>query len=256
IVVHMINGIRQATKLESNEAKGLKLEMVGDEHFPKSISDTKGVNKFAVVLENKLTTGNQSTKGLHVEFTDYAPFVFGAMRRELYQITDEEYLQSIKLEDENDWLSQCNFSEGKSGYVTSFLPLFLFHFFQIAQLQTMFFYLFIDWLAPPPPFLPLRAFFFLTPDSKYFIKSLRELHCIHIHGTKLYFVVMNNIFVPGYTPHERYDLKGSFVRRVTRHHTELGVECFFFVYLFNRMFEITHFHRKVDHLCLCKNNKK
>ncbi|ETO27936.1 hypothetical protein RFI_09201, partial [Reticulomyxa filosa] len=117
IVVHMINGIRQATRTESNEAKEWKLDTIGDEHFPKSIKDVKGVNKFAVVLENKLTTGNQSTKGLLVEFTDYAPNVFGAMRRELYQITEEEYLQSIKLEDEDDWLSQCNFSEGKSGYV-------------------------------------------------------------------------------------------------------------------------------------------
>ena len=47
-------------------------------------------------------------------------------------------------------------------------------------------------------------------------------HCIKIHGSSLYFVVMNNIFVPGYTPHERYDLKGSHIRRLTKHHVLAG----------------------------------
>ena len=58
------------------------------------------------------------------------------------------------------------------------------------------------------------------PES--FITQFYGLHCIKIYGTTIYFTVMKNIFVSGLDPHEKYDIKGSWVSRHTNHHIESG----------------------------------
>ena len=155
--------------------------------------------------ENKKSDG--------IPFKDYAPHVFRYLRQQIYDITDEEYLQSVRPPDQEEQtkLIQEKFSEGRSG-----------------------------------------AFFFFTHDSKYIIKTVTKeeaslllrilpefvqhfthnpeslinrffgLHSITMYSLNLYFVVLENVFVAGSKPHEIYDIKGSWIDRHTNHHVESG----------------------------------
>ncbi|ETO11867.1 1-phosphatidylinositol-4-phosphate 5-kinase, partial [Reticulomyxa filosa] len=60
-----------------------------------------------------------------------------------------------------------------------------------------------------------------NPDS--FLTRYYGLFSMTMYGSTLYFTVMKNVFVPGLEPHEKYDIKGSWVNRHTKHHIELGV---------------------------------
>ena len=58
------------------------------------------------------------------------------------------------------------------------------------------------------------------PNS--FITQFYGLYGIKLYGTRLFFTIMKNIFVPDLEPHEKYDIKGSWINRHTKHHIELG----------------------------------
>jgi len=58
------------------------------------------------------------------------------------------------------------------------------------------------------------------PNS--FITKFYGLYGIKLYGTRLYFTIMKNIFVPDLEPHEKYDIKGSWISRNTKHHIETG----------------------------------
>merc|ERR1719242_769990 len=148
-----------------------------------------------------------------VPFKDYAPHVFRYLRQQIYGISDEEYMESVRPPDikEQTKLAQEKFSEGRSG-----------------------------------------AFFFFTHDNKYIIKTLTKseatlllkilpnfvrhfkdnpstlinrifgLHSITMYNLTIYFQVLENIFVEGTKPHEMYDIKGSWIDRHTNHHVESG----------------------------------
>ena len=132
-------------------------------------------------------------KGDGVPFKDYAPHVFRFLRQQIYGISDEEYMESVRPPDikEQTKLAQEKFSEGRSG-----------------------------------------AFFFFTHDNKYIIKTLTKseatlllkilpnfvkhfkgnpntlinrifgLHSITMYNLTIYFQVLENIFVEGTKPHE------------------------------------------------------
>eukprot|EP01083_Nonionella_stella_P183907 665791_1 len=141
-----------------------------------------------------------------VSFKDYAPHVFRYIRQQIYHISDEDYLDSVRPAsfDEHVKVVKEKFSEGRSG-----------------------------------------AFFFYTCDSKYLIKTVTKqeamlllkilrdlveylvvnphslinrflgLHSIKMYNSCLYFVVLENVFVAKCKPHEIYDIKGSWIDRHT-----------------------------------------
>eukprot|EP01084_Bolivina_argentea_P257702 434224_1 len=91
------------------------------------------------------------------------------------------------------------------------------------------------------------AFFYITHDNKYIVKTIKKyevkklikilryyknyldnntqtilsrfigLHSIKIYGLHKYFVVMENVFRAKLKPTEIYDLKGSWIGRITEH---------------------------------------
>ena len=149
-----------------------------------------------------------------VPFTDYAPHAFRYLRQQIYKIPDKEYLKSVKPVTRSSDLKNIvneKFSEGRSG-----------------------------------------AFFFFTHDSKYIIKTITKtegsllirilpqfvdyfqqnphslinrfmgMHSVKMYDLTIYFVVLENVFVAKHDPHEKYDLKGSWIDRHTNYHVESG----------------------------------
>eukprot|EP01083_Nonionella_stella_P238297 835124_1 len=143
------------------------------------------------------------------EFVDYAPLIFRYIRNNVIGITGIEYKASIissTAKTQLKVLKKCTFGEGQSG-----------------------------------------AFFYVTHDSKFIVKTIKKsevkvlililkdyvhyleqnpqtilarfvgLHSIKIYGVTAYFVVMENVFAARLKPTEMYDLKGSWVGRVTAH---------------------------------------
>ncbi|ETO06745.1 hypothetical protein RFI_30648 [Reticulomyxa filosa] len=151
---------------------------------------------------------------LKAPFTDYCPHVFRYMRTKIYGINDRDYLSSVQQGTDEKHISDIvsKFSEGRSG-----------------------------------------ALFFYTMDNKYIIKTVSQseaqlllnilpqykehmdmyrdsylnkflgLHSLKMYRLEIYFVVLANVFVPNFEPHEKYDLKGSWIDRHTNHHVELGL---------------------------------
>eukprot|EP01084_Bolivina_argentea_P311701 539568_1 len=148
------------------------------------------------------------------EFVDFAPMIFRYIRNDIIGISDEEYQKSIiplDVKQQLKVLQNCKISDGKSG-----------------------------------------AFFFITHDSKFVVKTLKQneikflisilksyvkylqankytilsryvgLHSLKIYGLTKYFVVMENVFKGNYKPTEMYDLKGSWIHRVTDYRVGSG----------------------------------
>ena len=175
-------------------------------YYPKKIDGKPRKNvieQYEVNLLKNDLNKQQKKKENKVIFTDFAPKVFGYLRRTVYGISDEEYYESILPDGSNankislDLVAK--FSEGRSG-----------------------------------------AFFFFTKDMKYLIKTLTKseaqllldtlqqyvnhmkdypktylskyfgLHSIKLYGHNIYFVVNKNIFSSlDKKPDEIYDLKVS-----------------------------------------------
>ena len=57
---------------------------------------------------------------------------------------------------------------------------------------------------------------------KSLIVKFYGFYSIRLFGTKLYFVIMKNIFSPTNKPHEAYDIKGSWINRHTKYLIEQG----------------------------------
>ena len=197
------------TKTLSRVATTLNTEPINTGTTYQSFPDPMfGDENYSFYTEEK----KQGTKD-GIPFKDYAPHVFRYLRQQIYEISDEEYLQSVRPpeSEEQSKKIQEQFSEGRSG-----------------------------------------AFFFFTHDSKYIIKTVTKeeallllrilpdfvqhfnenrkslinrffgLHSMEMYNLNLYFVVLENVFVAGSKPHEIYDIKGSWIDRHTNHHVESG----------------------------------
>jgi len=63
---------------------------------------------------------------------------------------------------------------------------------------------------------------YMKSNPKSYLNKFIGLHAITMYDLTLYFVVLENVFVPGEEPHEKYDIKGSWIDRHTNHHVESG----------------------------------
>jgi len=149
--------------------------------------------------------------GDEVPFYDFAPEVFRYLRYHCLDLDDEGYLDSVGYSKERmDNLVQ-KFSDGRSGafFYFSHDSRFLIKTIPVSEA-----YFFLSILPEYAKYLEQN------PDT--LLNKIIALHAIEIYGVVIYFVVMENIFVANMQPHEKYDIKGSWVDRNTQHRTESG----------------------------------
>ena len=149
-----------------------------------------------------------------IDFIEYGPHVFRYLRSQCFNTSEIEYIESVKIAIENnssmDELS-AKFSEGKSGAFFFMTPNSEFMVKTVRKSEAITFL-----RISPGYFEHMRKF----PNS--FITKFYGLYGIKLYGTRLYFTIMKNIFVADLEPHEKYDIKGSWINRHTKHHIELG----------------------------------
>lgn len=129
------------------------------------------------------------------EFIDYCPRLFCLVRR-LCGISETEYAAAFES------VTGENFSEGRSGAFTFFSKNG--EFFVKAQTLTE--------IQSLREMLPSYVRYLSKNRSSLLIKFLGA-HQIKMYGKEMYFVIMCNVFPKDAVIHERYDLKGSWVRR-------------------------------------------
>eukprot|EP00927_Polykrikos_kofoidii_P058379 TRINITY_DN5285_c0_g2_i2.p1 TRINITY_DN5285_c0_g2~~TRINITY_DN5285_c0_g2_i2.p1 ORF type:complete len:887 (+),score=125.48 TRINITY_DN5285_c0_g2_i2:104-2662(+) len=160
-----------------------------------------------------------SKRVMMTRFIDYAPLVFERIRSS-FGIHADEYLRSIGPEQLLGNLVLGNLaslselsSEGKSGAF----------FYYTADGNYM-----MKTVAPKEQVLLKRMlkqyYAHITKHPGTLIVRFLGLHCLRVRKTrrggststqKLYFVVMGNVFNTPFEIHRRYDLKGSWVGRLT-----------------------------------------
>ncbi|ETO32623.1 hypothetical protein RFI_04495 [Reticulomyxa filosa] len=184
--------------------------------------EKKKRNKYAFnVVDVKMEcNGNHRTD---VQMVAYAPHVFRYLRTEIYKIDDVKYLKAIAnhggLLDE---ATRCKFSEGRSEFVA-----FLFFIYFLSAL--LFFTHSSDYVVKTVTQQEAELLLELLPDLVGHFRNNRDsllnkyfgLYSIQMYNTQIYFIVLENIFLPD-GPHETYDIKGSWVSRHTHHFTGSG----------------------------------
>jgi len=129
------------------------------------------------------------------EFIDYCPRLFSLVRR-LCGISETEYAAAFESVTGED------FSEGRSGSFTFFSKNG--EFFVKAQT--------LGEIQSLREMLPSYVRYLSKNRSSLLIKFLGA-HQIKMYGKELYFVIMCNVFPKDVVIHERWDLKGSWVKR-------------------------------------------
>ncbi|ETO21262.1 G-protein-coupled receptor family protein, partial [Reticulomyxa filosa] len=158
-------------------------------------------------------TDLDETDALKAPFTDYCPHAFRYLRTSVYKISDRDYLQSIQqgAEEKNLMDVVAKFSEGRSGAL----------FFYTLDAKYM-----IKTVTKQEGQLLLNLLKPLVQHMKNhphsYLNKFLGFHSLKMYNLEIYFVVLANVFVPNLEPHEKYDLKGSWIDRHTNHHVELG----------------------------------
>ncbi|KAL6077846.1 PIPK domain-containing protein, variant 3 [Balamuthia mandrillaris] len=135
-------------------------------------------------------------------FVDYSPLVFQELRR-LDGITPQHYMNSLDPETFLASLDSQKFSEGRSGSFFCFSPDKCFIIKTISRSEAK---LLVSILPD------LYRYMANNPDS--LLMRFYGCHCIRMHyGDSIYAIVIGNSFNTDKKMHERYDLKGSWVRR-------------------------------------------
>ena len=102
--------------------------------------DVDMVNNQNKSVEDVLTSMTQnSNNAKNTPFRDYAPHVFRYLRTQVFNVSDVEYLQSIRPTDSSkdlQALAKAKFSEGRSGYV--FFFVFWFFLFVVGIIHVIF----------------------------------------------------------------------------------------------------------------------
>jgi len=208
MVVSMMIGIRMAVGRSKHE---VQRELVPVDYFMKE--------KFSIipVLTNFLD--HQASKRVTLtRFIDYAPMVFQRIRLS-FGITSDEYLRSVGPEalfgnmvlGNLSSLSELT-SEGKSG---AFFYYTADGKYMMKTVTKKEYYLFRNILE--------RYHRHIMDNPNTLIVRFLGLHCLSIQKQqrgipskeKLYFVVMANMFNTPFQIHHKYDLKGSWIGRVT-----------------------------------------
>jgi len=145
-----------------------------------------------------------------VTFIDYAPQVFRHLRRRLLTVpygrnADDEYLESIFTMDKIESLAENSawkHSEGRSG---SF-----FYFTDDGKFAIK--------LIPRHEALALLRMLsdyvnYVESNPNTLINRIFGFHSLKVYDITKYIIVLGSCFSPDHFPHERYDIKGSYVGR-------------------------------------------
>eukprot|EP01102_Stenamoeba_stenopodia_P011095 TRINITY_DN3394_c0_g1_i1.p1 TRINITY_DN3394_c0_g1~~TRINITY_DN3394_c0_g1_i1.p1 ORF type:complete len:775 (-),score=152.04 TRINITY_DN3394_c0_g1_i1:402-2726(-) len=147
--------------------------------------------------------GNSNiNNGPSFKFVDYAPSIFSRLRA-LSGISKQSYLESLDINMFANSLTNEKFSEGRSGSFFCFSPDKKFVIKTIAESECLLLRRtlkkYYNYLCNNPNSLLIRCY---------------GCHAVkYEHVKTVYIVVMGNIFNTTNKVHERYDIKGSWVRR-------------------------------------------
>jgi len=180
--------------------------------YPSKLDGQCGEN---VLHEYELNSdpSTANSKSDRILFTDYAPKVFGYLRRRVYGVNDDAYFKSIlPIADASKIAVDlvAKFSEGRSGAFFFFTRDMRYLIKTLTHSEAQ---LLLDTLR--------KYVHFMRENPKTFLSAYFGLHRIKLYGHSIYFVVNKNIFANlEHQPDETYDIKGSWVDRYTRHHIE------------------------------------
>ena len=159
---------------------------------------------------------NNFDKVIECKFYDYAPKIFFNLRN-IYGISNEDYLKSLGPENflgnliitKNKSLKELC-SSGKSG------SFFYFSYDSKYLLKTISegeFNLFRSMLKD--------YYIHMVNNKKSLLQRFFGMHVCIFNEVKMFFVVMNNVFVTPLRVHYKYDLKGSTYQRLSRKTKEI-----------------------------------
>jgi len=167
-----------------------------------------------VSLELSTSTINDLQRvQLRYLFKDYAPVIFYRLRQ-LGGISNEQYLNALHAESFLGNLKNQNFSEGKSGSFFCFSPdkNFIMKTIDISEAQVL------------REILP-SYYFHLANNPSSLLTRLYGLHSVKIQNdVEIFVLLMGNLFNTPRKIHEKYDLKGSWVKRSVKEHSENASE--------------------------------
>ncbi|KAM0750586.1 SAICAR synthase-like protein [Meredithblackwellia eburnea MCA 4105] len=146
--------------------------------------------------------GNELTPSVKYDFKfkDYAPWVFRELR-EFFYLDPSDYLVSLTAK---YILSELG-SPGKSGSFFYFSRDYRFIIKTIRHSEHKFLRSILK-----------EYYEYIKSNPHTLISRFYGLHRVKLpRGKKIHFVIMNNLFPPHRDIHERYDLKGSAIGRIT-----------------------------------------
>eukprot|EP00359_Climacostomum_virens_P004817 CAMPEP_0204908598 /NCGR_PEP_ID=MMETSP1397-20131031/7518_1 /ASSEMBLY_ACC=CAM_ASM_000891 /TAXON_ID=49980 /ORGANISM="Climacostomum Climacostomum virens, Strain Stock W-24" /LENGTH=698 /DNA_ID=CAMNT_0052078177 /DNA_START=144 /DNA_END=2240 /DNA_ORIENTATION=+ len=200
LVLNMMLGIQKAVKVAAANFDAM-VELTDADYTEK--------------CKHKLLAGQLRKKGSKIcKFRDYAPSVFERIRR-LYGVTTEQYIKSLGVETLMRSLTIGEFSSlislvstGKSGSFFYYSDDGKYMLKTMTRSEYLFF------------IRNIKAYYtHLAANSNTLIPRFFGFHKIMCKEgttwTKIYFVVMKNVFSSKLEIHERYDLKGSTYGRMT-----------------------------------------
>ena len=176
--------------------------------FPSSLSSTSSAATRHLRLRPRAAEGSStspsssfsSSSSSPTPFTDYAPYVFSYLRS-LWCISTDSYVTSVRG-DMDAMLER--FTEGRSA---AFFYYSQDGRFIVKTLSRSEAELLIELLPS------YAAYMSAQPNS--LLSRFVGFHSVCLYSLTLYFVVMQSVFVTRLAIHERYDLKGSSVDRLT-----------------------------------------
>ncbi|ETO01537.1 phosphatidylinositol-4-phosphate 5-kinase its3, partial [Reticulomyxa filosa] len=173
--------------------------------------------------DDKESSNTKEDDDVKAPFIDYCPHVFRYLRTCVYGISDREYLSSMRQGADEKHIEDivAKFSEGRSGafFFYSLDAKYIIKTVTKREAQTL-----LDLLRPYKEYMQSH------PNT--YLNKFLGLHALKIYQSQLYFVVLANVFLPNPPPHEIYDLKGSWVDRLTNYNVDLGLFSYIYIYTY------------------------
>eukprot|EP01084_Bolivina_argentea_P034994 64867_1 len=140
-------------------------------------------------------------------FTDYAPLIFRYIRNHIVGINDEDYISSIIPSNHEDQLKVLDVKcgEGKSGAFFYFSWDSKFIVKTVTKQEVKYLMSFLQCYVKH-----------LENNRNTVLSRVVGIHSCRFYSIVKYFVVMENVFLGDLKPNEVYDLKGSWVGRMTK----------------------------------------
>ena len=181
-------------------------DILSDKYYPKKID-----GDFDEHVIEQYPIGSVGAEQTNVVFTDYAPVIFGYLRRNVFGVSDESYKYSILPMSDVSKVALtliAKFSEGRSGAFFFFTKDMKFLIKTLTKSEAQ---LLLNTLK--------QYTLYMTNNRETYLSRYFGLHSIKLYSQSIYFVVNKNVFPALYrSPDETYDIKGSYVDRNTHYH--------------------------------------